>query len=208
MDQLRRGGKTGRRARARAWLALGLVAALAGCATTGSVQGKVTVSDPRAGSSKDAVIVATPMNGPDTPLGTGQAEIVMTGGQFTPRTLLVEPGTTVRFTNRDAVYHNAFSRSSGNRFDLGSVAPGQARGVRFTRPGLVEVYCELHPREVAHIVVAPRRTSTRPLDNGTYLLAGLAPGPYAVRAWHPLLGSQTRRIDLPPRGRLTVDFHY
>ncbi len=197
-----------KRIRAGAWLALGVAAMLAGCATTGSVQGRVTVSDRKAGSSSDAVIVATPIDVRETPLGRGQAEITVTAGQFAPNTLLIEPGTTVRFTNRDVLYHNMFSRSAGNRFDLGSIAPGYARAVHFERAGVVEVYCELHPREVAHIVVAPRRSSTRPQANGTYLLAGLTPGPYTVRAWHPLLGSQTRRIDLPPRGRVTVNFRY
>lgn len=206
MKTLRLDGKT--LTSAGVWLALGALAVLAGCATTGSVQGRVTVSDRKAGSSSDAVIVATPIDVRETPLGSGQAEITVTAGQITPNTLLIEPGTTVRFTNRDVLYHNLFSRSGGNRFDLGSVAPGYARAVRFERAGVVEVYCELHPREVAHIVVAPRRTSARPEANGTYLLAGLTPGAYTVRAWHPLLGSQTRRIDLPPRGRVTVNFRY
>ena len=183
-------------------------ALFAGCATTGSVQGKVSVSGHDEVPS-DAVITALLEHAEGSVArANGQATIVESAGRFTPEVLLVEPGTTIHFENRDRVYHNVFSTSPSNKFDLGSVAPGHEREVRLDHTGIVNVYCELHPREVAYVVIAPRRSSARPEADGAYLLAGLAPGAYSVRAWHPTLGSQTRHIDLPPHGQVTVNFRY
>jgi len=184
-------------------------ALLAGCATTGSVQGKVSVAGQK-GAPSDAVITAFLEQHASevTPGSAGQATMVETAGHFEPGVLLVEPRTTVHFANRDGIYHNLFSVSPAKKFDLGSVAPGREREVRFGQVGIITVYCELHPKEVGYVVVAPRRSATRPGTDGAYLLAGLAPGTYAVRAWHPTLGSQTRHIDLPPRGQVTVNFKY
>ena len=182
---------------------------LAGCATTGSVQGKVSVSGQK-GVPSDAVITAfLEQHASETaPRSTGQATMIATAGKFEPGVLLIDPGTTVHFANKDGVYHNVFSVSPAKKFDLGSLAPGREREVRFDQVGIVTVFCELHPKEVAYVVVAPRRSAARPAADGAYLLAGLAPGPYAVRAWHPILGSQTRHIDLPPHGQVTVNFRY
>ena len=182
---------------------------LAGCATTGSVQGKVSVSGQK-GAPSDAVITAFLEQHADEvgPRSTGRATMVETAGHFEPGVLLIDPGTTVHFANRDGVYHNVFSVSPAKKFELGSLAPGREREVRFEHVGIITVFCELHPKEVGYVVVAPQRSATRPAADGGYLLAGLAPGAYAVRAWHPTLGSQTRHIDLPPRGQVTVNFRY
>ena len=201
----------GLRARAGAAIAaLGVASALAlgGCATTGSVQGKVSMPGRGKGAPSEAVITASPARDTVEARGQGQADVEFVAGRISPNVLLVDPGTKVHFRNRDTVFHNAFSVSPENRFDAGSIGPGKERAIRFDHPGIVNVFCELHPQEASYIVVAPRKFSTRPDAGGNYMLAGLAPGPYAIRAWHPSLGSQTRRIDLPPRGHVTVDFRY
>jgi plastocyanin len=167
------------------------------------------VSDQKA-SPGDAVITAfLEEHAHETsPRSSGQATIVQSAGRFEPGVLLVDPGTTVHFANKDGIYHNLFSVSPAKKFDLGSVAPGHERQVHFDQVGIVTVYCELHPKEVGYVVVAPRRSAARPSQDGAYQLAGLAPGAYEVRAWHPTLGSQTRHIDLPAHGQVTVDFNY
>ena len=63
-------------------------------------------------------------------------------------------GTTVTFPNYDAVYHNVFSPSPGNTFDLGSTRAGDKPGqVALTTPGVVDVFCNIHSKMSAKVLV-------------------------------------------------------
>ena len=42
----------------------------------------------------------------------------MKGKEFTPHVVVVPVGGTVEFPNEDPIFHNAFSVSGENRFDL------------------------------------------------------------------------------------------
>src|SRR4029078_13654909 len=63
---------------------------------------------------------------------------------FVPHVLAIEVGTLVDFPNNDITYHNVFSLSKTKRFDLGRYANGHSKAVRFDRPGIVRVFCEIH----------------------------------------------------------------
>lgn len=65
--------------------------------------------------------------------------------QFTQDSLDIKVGDTVKFTNNDAFFHNVFSLSDAEMFDLGSYPKGESRDVTFTTPGEVEVECAIHP---------------------------------------------------------------
>jgi plastocyanin len=64
---------------------------------------------------------------------------------FSVETLKVRVGDSVSFRNDDPFFHNIFSLSEVQTFDLGSYPQGQARKTTFTRPGKVEVECAIHP---------------------------------------------------------------
>ena len=70
---------------------------------------------------------------------------------FVPHVLAIATGTTVDFRNSDQTYHNVFSLSKPQRFDLGRYATGRSRGVRFDRPGVFRVFCEIHSHMSAFI---------------------------------------------------------
>ena len=58
------------------------------------------------------------------------------GKQFNPRVAVVQTGTDLVFPNFDAVYHNVFSNSPRNSFDLGTYQAGdKARSVTAHRSG-------------------------------------------------------------------------
>ena len=65
---------------------------------------------------------------------------------FQPRVAIVPTGSAVRFPNVDDIMHNVFSLSRGNRFDLGLYKSGASKAFTFEKPGLVRVYCNIHPR--------------------------------------------------------------
>ncbi len=64
---------------------------------------------------------------------------------FSVPALKVKIGDTVTFKNDDPFFHNIFSLSEVQTFDLGSFPQGQSRKITFTKEGKVEVECAIHP---------------------------------------------------------------
>lgn len=64
---------------------------------------------------------------------------------FSVRTLKVKVGDTVAFRNDDPFFHNIFSLSEAQSFDLGTFPKGQSRSITFVRPGRIEIECAIHP---------------------------------------------------------------
>ena len=102
---------------------------------------------------------------------------------FVPRVLAITVGTTVDFPNSDRVYHNVFSLSSAKRFDLGRYPAGRSRSVRFDRPGIVRVFCEIHSHMNAFILVFNHRFFAVTTADGGYQIANIPPGRYTLVAW-------------------------
>ncbi len=113
-----------------------------------------------------------------------RVELRQEGQQFVPRLLVVPVGSTISFPNADPVFHNVFSLSGARKFDLGYYPAGQTRAVTFDDPGIVQVYCHLHPNMYAAIVVAPNRWYAQPGEDGTFSLHDVPPGTYTLVAWH------------------------
>ena len=127
---------------------------------------------------------------------------------FTPRVIAVAAGETVDFPNMDPIYHNVFSPSPVKRFDLGKYPRGQSRSVTFPRPGLVNVFCDIHSNMEAYVLVLPHHAYTRPDEDGRFQLPSLPPGSYVVRAWHPDFREQRREVRIPESGDVTVDLGF
>jgi hypothetical protein len=89
----------------------------------------------------------------------------------------------VDFPNSDRVYHNVFSLSPVRRFDLGRYAAGRTRAVRFDRPGIVRVFCEIHSHMSAFILVFNHRYFAVTAPDGRYQISRVPPGRYTLVAW-------------------------
>ena len=124
---------------------------------------------------------------------------------FVPHVLPVAAGTTVEFPNLDPIFHNVFSVSPGKRFDLGKYPRGQSRSVRFERPGLIQVYCDIHSNMAAFIVVLQNHAFAQPDGSGRFALPDLPAGEYVVNVWHPDYPAIRRAIRVPPGGDLDLD---
>jgi plastocyanin len=103
---------------------------------------------------------------------------------YAPRVVVAPVGSTVRFPNYDPFNHNVFSVSEGNSFDLGLFGRGETRGQTFVHAGLVRVFCNVHPRMVAYVVLVSSRFFTQPVADGSFTLADVPPGRYRLHAWH------------------------
>jgi len=77
-----------------------------------------------------------------------QAEEFVVGQKdksFSVKTLKIKVGDTVAFRNDDSFFHNIYSLSDVQTFDLGSFPQGPIAEGHFTKPGKVEVECAIHP---------------------------------------------------------------
>jgi len=113
---------------------------------------------------------------------------------FLPYVLAIGVGTTVDFVNSDATYHNVFSLSKARRFDLGRYARGQSKAVRFDRPGVVRVFCDIHSHMNAFILVFAHHFFATTDEAGAYRIDGLPPGSYSVAVWTDGQVRQTRPV--------------
>jgi plastocyanin len=118
--------------------------------------------------------------------------------RFMPHVLAIVAGTWVDFPNDDRTYHNVFSLSKTKDFNLGRYAAGRSKAVRFERPGIVRVFCDIHSHMSGFILVFAHRFFAVTDDEGRYRLDGVPPGTYTVVVWN-----ETVRGD-PPRRVVTI----
>jgi plastocyanin len=224
---------TGKRAHPGPRVVLGLLiltCLASGCATTGIVRGRVLVPDvsargigheswrakeAEANPVTETVVYAVserpqraPAPGSRKPKRPVRKRVLLTAEGFEPRVLAVERGTTVRFRNRDRIYHKLFSISPACRFDLPACGPGQEGSVAFDSAGVVTVYCELHPAGAGSVVVLPDRHFTRPRADGVFLLPPLRSGAYTIKAWHPIYGEATARVEVTSGRQVQVELTF
>lgn len=123
-------------------------------AERGAVRGTVPVTRPR-GHTPDRVLVYLVGFQENPPAGT--VNIVQRGKRFLPGLVAITAGQSVGFPNGDPFLHNVFSPTPLRPFDLGSFPEGETRERPFSRPGIVEVFCNIHPEMSATILVLPNR---------------------------------------------------
>jgi plastocyanin len=118
--------------------------------------------------------------------------------RFVPHVMAIVAGTWVDFPNNDRTYHNVFSLSKVRDFNLGRYAAGKSKAVRFERPGIVRVFCDIHSHMSAFILVFAHRYFAVTDDEGRYRLDGVPPGTYTVVVWNETVHGD------PPRRTVTV----
>jgi plastocyanin len=178
------------------WLvALVALTSLAYAGPAGRVVGtvKVTEADGKPGAA-DVIVYVTGF--PEPPAGTTE-KIEQKGRRFIPDLVGVTVGDKVEFPNRDPFLHNVFSQSPPRKFDLGSFKKGESKDRSFENPGVVEVYCNIHPEMAATILVLPNRRHTRAGADGKFVIDGVPPGNWTVFAY-------TRRAPKPATAKVTV----
>lgn len=126
--------------------------------------------------------------------------------RFSPDLLVLPVGSTVSFPNMDPIFHNIFSLSKAKSFDLGSYDKGKTREVVFPRPGVVDIYCHLHPNMAATVVVTPNRWFARSDKSGQYRIEDVPPGKYTLVAWHKSAGFFRKSIVVESGHDSVADF--
>ena len=102
---------------------------------------------------------------------------------FVPAAVVIPVGGSVEFPNDDPFFHNVFSYSSTQRFDLGRYPQGESKAVEFDEAGVVAVFCEVHDKMRGVIIVTENPYHAIVAEDGSYRIEGLPPGTHEVAFW-------------------------
>jgi len=176
------------------------------------VAGRVTILEKHNKPSPDLGDAVIYLEGAGAAARTATADVVIRDKVYVPHVLVVPAGSTVRFPNLDPFNHNVFSVSEPNQFDLGLYGRGEAKAHTFTAPGLVRVFCNVHPRMVAYVIVMTNRWFAQPSGDGTFTITDVPPGPYRLHVWHERIGAEVvKDVTVAPQGvgdlQVTLDAH-
>ncbi len=208
LEDMRAKVQRGGRFRRAILLALGAAATLAARRAT-DVRGRLTVLDKGNRPAEDVGQAVIWLDGRGAAPAPARAEITTSDKAFRPHVLVVPAGSTVSFPNLDPFNHNVFSLSEERPFDLGLYGRGETRTARFTRAGVVRVYCNVHAQMSALVIVRDGPYVAQPSGDGSFTLSQVPPGRYTLHAWHERAPEATQPVVVPPGGlgglALTLD---
>ncbi|HEY0160853.1 MAG TPA: hypothetical protein VGF28_26455 [Thermoanaerobaculia bacterium] len=118
---------------------------------------------------------------------------------FTPHVLAVPAGSTIAFPNEDPISHNLFSLTPGYTFDLGLYRKGPGKSHKFETPGVVNVYCNVHPNmsAVVHVMSTPYYGFADAAGSYTF---DVPAGRYRLTAWNEQGGTVSSDIEVKADG--------
>jgi len=173
---------------------------------------RVTVQRMPAGDKAgngNVVVWLRPVGSAPPPSPVIHPRLVQKNKRFEPHLLVVPVGTVVDFPNEDPFFHNVFSLYKGKRFDLGLYEAGSSRSVRFDRPGVSFIFCNIHPEMSAAVVAL--ETPYYALSNtaGEVHIRNVPAGRYRLEVWYErsspeALARLARQISVPVEGPITT----
>jgi plastocyanin len=159
---------------------------------------------------RDAVVSFMPSGGAPAPKPEGRYEMAQENIQFTPFVLIVPVGADVTFPNHDKVRHHVYSFSPVKRFELKLYGHEEARTIRFDKPGIVALGCNIHDRMSAYIDVVDTPYAAKSDEAGEVVLKNLPPGGGVLTIWQPYLkapgNAERHPISISAQGRNRQSF--
>lgn len=160
------------------------VGVLPAAAQGAPVRGRIVILEKDNKPSTDLGDAVVFLEGLGDPAPPTRFDVTISDKAFAPHVLVVPVGSTVAFPNHDPFDHNVFSVSEGNSFDLGLYGRGEGKSVTLQHPGLVRVFCNVHPRMVALVLVMGTHHYAQPGADGSFTINGVGPGSYRLHVWH------------------------
>lgn len=190
-----------------------LLAGMAACvsARAGEIRGRVALEIEGVALEGVGPMVVY-LEGIDAPIASKAAprtlEIKQKNASFSPGFLAIAAGERVVMPNDDVIFHNVFSYSTPNDFDLGLYPQGESREKTFLYPGVVRIYCSIHESMNATIFVAPSSLFALASPSGAFEIRDVPPGSYRLRTWNRRLPPASQLVEVgavvPAQARLIV----
>ena len=181
-----------------------LLLLVAAAADAGTVRGRLEVLEKGGKRAADLTHAVVWVEGPAVRPRPASATVVMKDKAFVPRVVVVPVGGSVEFPNQDPIFHNAFSVSGENRFDLDLYKKPKSGAWTFRHPGLVRVFCNIHPQMSAYVLVRDNPFWARPAADGSFEIAGVPAGDWVLKAWHERAGESARPLAVLEDGALDL----
>ncbi|MBZ5627943.1 MAG: hypothetical protein LAO06_03665 [Acidobacteriia bacterium] len=169
-------------------IALAAVGSFAGDAQAATVTAQVVVVQRTGNKHQNSEAVAWLSPVQPEPYSFGEtssqsARLVQKNKTFEPHLLVVRTGSVVQFPNEDPFFHNVFSLFDGKRFDLGLYEAGSTRSVRFDRPGISYIFCNIHSQMSAIVIALDTPYYAVSHRSGSIAIPGVPPGRYILQVW-------------------------
>jgi len=172
-----------------------------------AVSGRVGIQEKPGETTKDfenTVIYLAPRGAAARP-AEGKAQMALNGRQFSPRVRVVTAGSSVEYPNQDPFSHNVFTTAAGAAFDLGVYGSGTSKSAQFRKPGAYPVYCNIHEKMTAYVVVVNTPYFAQAAADGRWSIPRVPAGKYELHVWHERAPEAVRDIDVTAAGLADVD---
>ncbi len=175
------------------FLTAGALLAIPASQAAGPAALAVTVKQANGLPVRDAVVMVYPKAGGATgPIRFGwKNDMAQANIAFSPGTLIVPAGATVRFPNMDKVRHSIYSFSKAAKIDIQLYGRDETRSHTFAVPGSVSLGCKIHDQMRGYIKVVDTPYAAKTDHNGQVRIAQLPGGAATLKLWHPALRSRT-----------------
>ena len=130
---------------------------------------------------------------PPKPAEGTNPRLVQKNKSFEPHLLVVPAGSMVEFPNRDPFFHNVFSLFEGKRFDLGLYEAGTTRTVRFDRPGISYIFCNIHPEMSAVVITVGTPLYAIATNEGQISIPNVPYGRFMLHIWSEGMGPENEK---------------
>ena len=150
----------------------------------------------------DGSFPATPV--PATPAVLGQKDC-----QYAPRVLGARIGQMLQVTNEDPTEHNVHSLSkAGNDFNRTQLINGKPFDFTLKAGELLRITCDSHTWMTAYVGIFDNPYFSVSGADGAFTIANVPVGKQSVKAWHEVMGTQTKMVDVQAGQATTVDFTF
>ncbi len=127
------------------------------------------------------------------------------GCEFHPEVLVMSPGE-IKILNSDGVLHNIHTFSTANP-PINKAQPKFKKEMveKLEKPEMVKVQCDAHSWMHGWIYVTENPAAVTDA-NGSFKLENVPPGKHKVEVVHPVLGKQTKEVEVKPGQETKVAF--
>ncbi|HEV8307724.1 MAG TPA: carboxypeptidase regulatory-like domain-containing protein [Methylomirabilota bacterium] len=150
----------------------------------------------------EAVVAVTDVKGPKA---AKKATLDQKGCEFRPEVLVMGPGE-VDILNSDGILHNIHTFSTANS-PINKAQPKFKKVMteKIEKPEAVKVACDVHSWMHGWIYVTESPAAVTD-EKGSFKLENVPPGKHKVEVWHPVLGKQSKDVEVKAGQEAKVSF--
>ncbi len=131
------------------------------------------------------------------------------GCRFVPHVLAAPVGSTVDLLNGDPLLHGVHGwTGAATAFNVPMAFEGQKQPQVLSRPGPIQVGCDVHAWMSAWILVVDVPSYAVTDARGAFAIPGVPPGTWTAIAWHERLGEKIGSVKVPADGAARLELSY